>query len=61
MVARGDLRLVIADDGIGGATVASGTGLMGLADRVEAQGGTLHIHSPPGVGTRIEVEIPCGS
>jgi signal transduction histidine kinase len=52
---------VVADDGVGGATAAKGTGLVGLTDRVEAQGGTLLIHSPPGVGTRIEAEIPCGS
>jgi len=61
MVAGGALRLVVVDDGIGGATVAGGTGLMGLTDRVEAQGGTLLIHSPAGAGTRIEAEIPCGS
>jgi signal transduction histidine kinase len=61
MVANGALRLVVADDGVGGATVANGTGLVGLADRVEAQGGSLLIHSPPGAGTRIEAEIPCGS
>jgi signal transduction histidine kinase len=60
-VAHGELRLVVADDGSGGAAVANGTGLMGLADRVQAQGGTLRIHSPPGAGTRIEAEIPCGS
>jgi signal transduction histidine kinase len=60
-VAHGELRLVVADDGSGGASVAKGTGLMGLADRVQAQGGTLRVHSPPGVGTRIEAEIPCGS
>jgi signal transduction histidine kinase len=60
-VASGALRLVVADDGIGGATVAGGTGLVGLTDRVEAQGGTLLIHSPAGAGTRIEAEIPCGS
>ena len=36
-------------------------GSAGLADRVEAQGGTLRIHSPPGAGTRIEAELPCGS
>ena len=38
-----------------------GTGLIGLADRVVAQGGTLVIQSPVGAGTRIEVEIPCES
>ena len=52
---------MVTDDGIGGATVVDGTGLLGLTDRVEAQGGTLLIHSPPGAGTRIEAEIPCGS
>jgi signal transduction histidine kinase len=60
-VAGATLRLVVADDGIGGATLAGGTGLTGLADRVEAQGGTLLIHSPTGAGTRLEAEIPCGS
>ena len=40
--------------------MAGGTGLSGLADRVEAQGGTLLIESGAGAGTRIEVEIPCG-
>jgi signal transduction histidine kinase len=61
MVANGALRLVVLDDGGGGATLVGGTGLVGLSDRVEAQGGTLLIHSPVGAGTRIEVEIPCGS
>ena len=61
MVANGTLRLVVVDDGSGGATPTQGTGLAGLSDRVEAQGGTLLIHSPVGAGTRIEVEIPCGS
>jgi signal transduction histidine kinase len=60
-VVDGALRLVVVDDGIGGATVAGGTGLMGLTDRVEAQGGTLLVFSPPGAGTRLEAEIPCGS
>jgi signal transduction histidine kinase len=61
MVANGALRLVVLDDGSGGARLAAGTGLVGLADRVEAQGGTLVIDSPVGAGTRIEVEIPCES
>jgi signal transduction histidine kinase len=61
LVVSGVLRLVVVDDGIGGARVASGTGLSGLTDRVEAQGGTLLIHSSPGAGTRLEAEIPCGS
>jgi signal transduction histidine kinase len=60
-VGSGVLRLVVVDDGIGGATVAGGTGLSGLTDRVEAQGGTLLVHSSPGAGTRLEAEIPCGS
>ncbi|MFL5964066.1 MAG: sensor histidine kinase [Gaiellaceae bacterium] len=60
-VMGGALRLLVADDGVGGATLAGGTGLMGLTDRVEAQGGKLLIHSPTGAGTRLEVELPCGS
>jgi signal transduction histidine kinase len=55
------LRLTVDDDGIGGATVAGGTGLTGLIDRVEAQGGTLLMQSPTGAGTRLVAEIPCGS
>jgi signal transduction histidine kinase len=57
----GTLRLHVADDGVGGATVGAGTGLTGLADRVAAHGGTLVIHSPPGAGTRISAEFPCAS
>jgi signal transduction histidine kinase len=55
-------RLVVevADDGIGGAGGAGGTGLRGLADRVEALGGTLTVASPPGRGTTIKAELPCG-
>jgi signal transduction histidine kinase len=55
------LRLVVTDDGVGGATLAGGTGITGLVDRVEAQGGTLLINSPAGAGTVLEAEIPCGS
>ena len=46
IVADGALQLVVVDDGSGGATIGQGSGLVGLADRVEAQGGTLLIHSP---------------
>ncbi len=52
------LTAEIADDGRGGADPASGTGLRGLADRVEALGGRLRIDSPPGAGTRIRAELP---
>ncbi len=49
----------IVDDGTGGADTERGTGLRGLADRVEAVGGRLRIWSPAGGGTRVEAEIPC--
>jgi signal transduction histidine kinase len=57
----GVLRMSIADDGIGGAARSTGSGLPGMLDRVAAQGGTLAIDSPQGSGTRIVVELPCGS
>jgi signal transduction histidine kinase len=53
------LRIVVADDGVGGAN-RSGSGLRGLADRVEALGGSLRLQSPAGGGTRISAEIPSG-
>jgi signal transduction histidine kinase len=61
-VAREDGTLVveIADDGIGGADSEDGTGLRGLADRVEARGGRLRVWTPHGGGTRVRAEIPCG-
>jgi signal transduction histidine kinase len=51
----------VADDGVGGADDAGGSGLRGLADRVEALGGQLRIRSPLGVGTTISAVIPCAS
>jgi signal transduction histidine kinase len=57
----GVLRMVIADDGVGGAASVTGRGLAGMHDRVAAQGGTLQIDSPPGAGTRVAVRLPCGS
>lgn len=54
------LRLVVQDAGPGGANV-NGSGLRGIADRVEAAGGRLTITSPVGAGTRIEAVLPCTS
>jgi signal transduction histidine kinase len=54
----GQLLVALADDGMGGADPTRGTGLRGLADRVEALGGQLAIQSPIGGGTRLEVEFP---
>jgi signal transduction histidine kinase len=51
--------LEVADDGIGGAAPGGGSGLRGLADRVEALGGRLTLSSPPGRGTTVRAEIPC--
>jgi signal transduction histidine kinase len=60
-VARGNghIRVEVADDGIGGADTEGGSGLRGLADRVEALGGRLQVWSPRGGGTRVRAEIPC--
>ena len=55
----GMLRLDIADDGTGGADPALGTGLSGLADRVETLGGQLRVISSRDSGTRISARIPC--
>jgi signal transduction histidine kinase len=52
------LRLEISDDGVGGASDASGSGLAGLCDRVEALEGELTVDSPPGGGTTVTAEIP---
>jgi len=52
------IRLSIRDDGVGGATTGGGSGLVGLTDRVEALGGTILVDSPPGQGTRLNVDLP---
>jgi signal transduction histidine kinase len=61
-VDRADEALVVevVDDGVGGAGSEGGTGLRGLADRVEALGGRLRVWTPRGGGTRVRAEIPCG-
>jgi signal transduction histidine kinase len=55
-------RVVVAilDDGAGGASPERGSGLRGLADRVQALGGQLRVESPPGAGTRVSAEITLG-
>jgi signal transduction histidine kinase len=54
----GRLVVEIVDDGVGGADPGRGSGLRGLADRVEALGGRLSVHSPARIGTRVLAEIP---
>ena len=54
------VKVEIADDGVGGADPAHGSGLRGLADRVETFGGTLQVESTSGHGTRLAAEIPLG-
>jgi signal transduction histidine kinase len=55
---EGRLRLSVRDDGVGGADPEQGSGLKGLRDRVDALDGRLELHSPPGEGTTLTVEIP---
>jgi signal transduction histidine kinase len=52
------LRITIRDDGVGGADLTRGTGLVGLRDRVEALGGQIFVDSPPGAGTTLRAELP---
>ena len=56
---NGRFVILVEDDGIGGARENGGSGLRGLVDRVEAHGGTLHVESEPGHGTRVIGELPC--
>ncbi|GIG21373.1 histidine kinase [Cellulomonas chitinilytica] len=60
-VTDGRLRLVVQDDGVGGADAHPGSGLDGLRSRVAALDGTFHLESPAGAGTRLTVEVPCAS
>jgi signal transduction histidine kinase len=57
-VEEGVLRLVVRDDGVGGATMDGRTGLLGLSDRVAAMNGELRVESPPGRGTTIVATMP---
>jgi PAS domain S-box-containing protein len=56
--ANGLAEIEVADDGVGGAGSEGGSGLRGLADRVEALGGRLRLDSPIGSGTTVRAEIP---
>jgi signal transduction histidine kinase len=55
------VTLIVDDDGAGGADLEHGTGLRGLADRVQALGGLLTVYSPPGGGTRLTVVLPANA
>ena len=52
------LQVCVRDDGRGGVDVGGGSGLVGLADRIEALGGRLTVSSPAGVGTTVRAAIP---
>jgi signal transduction histidine kinase len=56
-----NLYLCVTDDGVGGADVRSGSGLIGLQDRVEALGGTIQLTSAAGAGTSLHIIIPTES
>ncbi|MFB4267788.1 histidine kinase [Nonomuraea sp. GTA35] len=56
---RDRLHVLVYDDGCGGARMDGGTGLRGLAQRIDAVDGTLRLSSPLGGPTTIEVELPC--
>ena len=54
----GGLRVCVRDDGRGGADFAGGSGLAGIKDRMEALGGRIWLHSPPGAGTAVHIVMP---
>jgi signal transduction histidine kinase len=56
---NGNAVVEVIDDGVGGANPRLGTGLHGLADRVESLDGFLRVESTPGAGTTVRAEIPC--
>jgi signal transduction histidine kinase len=58
-LSNGSALVEVSDDGAGGANPASGSGLRGLADRVETLGGSLEVVSPTGAGTLLRAVIPC--
>jgi signal transduction histidine kinase len=57
----GELTMLVSDDGRGGASIGSGTGLRGIARRLAAFDGTLAVDSPPGGPTELRMSLPCAS
>ena len=57
---NGNVVIEVLDDGVGGADSERGSGLRGMADRVEALDGRLQVWTPHGGGTRLRAEMPCG-
>jgi signal transduction histidine kinase len=57
-IEHGALHVQVRDDGVGGADPGTGTGLRGLADRMQILGGSLEVISPAGEGTRVAALIP---
>jgi signal transduction histidine kinase len=55
------LQMTVHDDGRGGAEPARGTGLLGIQRRLSAFDGALHISSPPGGPTTLDMRLPCAS
>ncbi len=55
---EGVLQVWVRDDGRGGADFGRGSGLAGLKDRIEALGGRISLHSPPGAGTTLQIALP---
>jgi signal transduction histidine kinase len=55
---EGVLQVRVRDDGRGGADFGHGSGLAGLKDRIEALGGRIWLHSPPGAGTTVQIALP---
>jgi signal transduction histidine kinase len=58
---NGNLVVSVRDDGLGGALPSERSGLTGISDRVAALGGRVTVVSPPGQGTVVTAELPCGS
>jgi signal transduction histidine kinase len=57
-IAGDELRVAVSDDGVGGATIGAGSGLLGLVDRIEAVGGHLEVDSASGGGTTVRATLP---